>query len=189
MCDLSIVLVPGAFGLPEFYAPQVPHFPPPNLTPNFLRIAHAVASHGHSIQVLSLPTIPHYNSTLGTPPPMSADAAYIARIVSQLADEDKDILLISHSYGGVPMSESVKGLSKKERKKKGKKGGIVRLAYLTSIVPEVGKSVTDTFAGVPVGQQLGLGVDVRIFLKCEGEGNKHNRTETQPNVTLTKTGD
>ena len=54
--------------------------------------------------------------------------------------EGKDVILISHSYSGVPMTESSKGLGKKEREAKGLKGGIVRLGYMTALVRGLGMS-------------------------------------------------
>ena len=94
---------------------------------------------------------------------MQDDAAYVAKVVEELANKNKDVLLISHSYGGMPMTESVKGLTKKERTKHGKRGGIVRLAYLTSLVSEVGQSGEDLLAdvpAVPLEQQNDLRMDV-----------------------------
>jgi pimeloyl-ACP methyl ester carboxylesterase len=69
---------------------------------------------------------------------MYDDAEYIAELATELADQGKDIVLMSHSYGGTPASQSMKGLSRSERAKAGKKGGVVRLAYMTALVPEEG---------------------------------------------------
>jgi hypothetical protein len=41
----------------------------------------------------------------------------------------RDIVLIRHSYSGVPVTQSLEGLSTKERQKQGKAGGVVGLAY------------------------------------------------------------
>lgn len=73
---------------------------------------------------------------------MYDDAALIASEVEKFADQGKDVVILAHSYGGVPMTESVKGLSKKERAAAGKKGGIVRLGYMTALVPEVGLALS-----------------------------------------------
>ena len=48
---------------------------------------------------------------------------------------------------GIPASESVKGLTKRERSAQGKSGGVVRLAYMTALVPPVGKSLAETNVG------------------------------------------
>lgn len=78
---------------------------------------------------------------------MADDAAYVQSITSKLADEGKDILVLTHSYGGIPGTESVKGLSKADREKEGKKGGVVRLLYMTSIVPPVGGCLQTVMEG------------------------------------------
>ncbi|MCJ1414016.1 hypothetical protein MMC32_000341 [Xylographa parallela] len=95
----------------------------------------------------------------GAPPSMYADAAFIAAEVETLADEGKYVVLIAHSYGGLPATESTKGLGKEERRRKGKKGGIVALAYMTAIVPAVGVSAIGVLAGLPQESQLGLPID------------------------------
>jgi hypothetical protein len=133
------------------------------LTFGISRVVDAVALKGYEIQTLKLPTIPSPNTTLGVPTSMYDDAAYVAQVVEGLANQDKDVLLISHSYGGVPMTQSVKGLSKKDRKKQDKKGGIVRLAYLTSLVPDVGQSGGDVLAKAPPEDQLEFEIDVRLL--------------------------
>ncbi len=38
--------------------------------------------------------------------------------------DGKDIVLVVHSYGGVPGNEAVQGYSKAERQKQGKQGGV-----------------------------------------------------------------
>lgn len=72
------------------------------------------------------------------PATMAEDAAHFHGIASSLADEGKEIILVAHSYGGIPGTESAKGLAIADRKAAGLKGGIVRIVYLTSIVPPVG---------------------------------------------------
>jgi hypothetical protein len=46
-----------------------------------------------------------------------------------------------NSYAGFPGTESSKGLSKTEREKEGKKGGIVALVYLAAFIQPVGVSL------------------------------------------------
>lgn len=124
MSKPSILLIPGAFAPPALYDSLV----------------QAVAAKGYEIQALATPTVaPAAGPKPGVPAPtMYDDAAFIAREVERLADAGKDVILVPHSYGGVPGTESVRGLSKAERQKQGKKGGVVRLAYMTSIVLAVG---------------------------------------------------
>jgi hypothetical protein len=48
---------------------------------------------------------------------------------------------------GCPASESLKGVTKKEREQQDKKGGVVRIAYLTAAVPRLNESVGQTIKG------------------------------------------
>ncbi|KAG9236742.1 hypothetical protein BJ875DRAFT_503149 [Amylocarpus encephaloides] len=137
----SVIFVPGSFSIPEHYDP----------------IFEAVRFKGVNIRGIQLPSA--CAKPEGAPPTMYDDAAFIASEVQKEVDQDKDVILIPHSYGGVPTSESTKGLSKKEREAEGKKGGIIRLAYLTCLVPPVGKSAGEMLLEVPSESKLELKID------------------------------
>ncbi|OAP63370.1 hypothetical protein AYL99_02597 [Fonsecaea erecta] len=146
MSKPSLLLIPGSFALPEFYDP----------------IIDAVAAKGYEIKGLHKPSV-GLASGQGregvAPPSMYDDAAFIAKEAEKLADQGKDVILLGHSYGGVPLTESTKGLSKEERQKQGKPGGIVNLAYMTALVPAVGQAAMSVLADVPKQQRLDLKVD------------------------------
>ncbi|KAF2801360.1 alpha/beta-hydrolase [Mytilinidion resinicola] len=115
----TILIVPGSFSPPYFYTP----------------ISDSLRAAGYDTYVVSLPSI---GRKPGPAPTMLDDAAYIADAVTKVADEGKDILLVAHSYGGIPATQAVKGLAKAQRKQAGKTGGIVRLAYLSALAPLIG---------------------------------------------------
>jgi hypothetical protein len=132
-----LILVPGSFSNPEFYS----------------TVIDAIAAKGYEIHGVNLglhiPIPSTYCSTNspvtvgkkpGNLPSVADDAAHINQTVTEFADKGKDVVLIAHSYGGTPMSESIKGIGKAEREKAGKKGGVVRVAYMTALVPAVGVS-------------------------------------------------
>ncbi|OKP01369.1 hypothetical protein PENSUB_7359 [Penicillium subrubescens] len=100
-----ILIVPGGFTLPELYSDVITH----------------VASKGYPIEALHLPSVGYKTSVPGT---MQDDAAFIASEISKHADEGKDVVLIAHSYGGLPATESAKELSKADRQRQGKSGGL-----------------------------------------------------------------
>jgi hypothetical protein len=60
---------------------------------------------------------------------------------------DKEIWLTLDCNAGCPATESLKGVTKREREQQGKKGGVVRIAYLTAAVPRVGESLGDIVKG------------------------------------------
>lgn len=52
-----------------------------------------------------------------------------------------------HSYGGLPGSEATKGLSKEEREKDGKKGGVVKMCYICAFAATEGLSLFEATGG------------------------------------------
>lgn len=114
-----ILIGPGGFTLPELYSDVIAH----------------VANEGYSIQALRLPSVGYKTNVPGT---MQNDAAFIASEILKQADEGKDVVLIAHSYGGLPATESTKGLSKADRQRQGKSGGLVRLAYIRTLFSQSG---------------------------------------------------
>ncbi|KAI1304800.1 Alpha/beta hydrolase fold-1 [Xylaria venustula] len=108
-------------------------------------LVNRIKAHGYDIKALHLPTV-----GLGpgrgrdTPPAtMYDDAALIAKEAEALADAGREIILVAHSYGGMPATESIKGLSVQDRQKEGKKGGIIRLAYKTVLLINPGHSASE----------------------------------------------
>ncbi|KAL2419931.1 hypothetical protein ABEF95_008733 [Exophiala dermatitidis] len=143
--NVSIVFVPGSFATPHLYS----------------QVINGVAAQGHDIRALHLPSVGPGTGQAreGSLPTMYDDAAFIAKEVETLADQGKAVILVGHSYAGIPITQSVQGLSVKERQKQGKPGGIVRLAYMTAVVPAVGESATDVLLRLPEDQRLALDVD------------------------------
>ncbi|KAJ6195051.1 hypothetical protein J3E72DRAFT_387728 [Bipolaris maydis] len=122
----TVVLIPGSFCFGHAYD----------------AIATPLRSKGYDIQVLEPPCYPagYERKSDGAPPNMYADARYINEHVEKLADEGKEVVLVAHSYGGVPATESLKGVTKKEREQQGKPGGVVRIGYLTALAPRLGET-------------------------------------------------
>lgn len=121
----TIVIVPGSFSPSSLYEP----------------LLSALSALNLSVICIDLPSI---GRRAGAPPAtMQDDANHIRSVVCKLADEGKNIVLVMHSYGGIPGTESVSGVTREEREKKGKIGGVVRLFYFAALVPPVGKSQSD----------------------------------------------
>jgi len=97
---------------------------------------------------------------------MYDDASFVAKEVQVLVGEGKNVILICHSYGGTPTSQSTKGLSRAERQAEGKEGGIVRLAYMTAVVPALGASAQDVLADLPPENQTSMKMDVCLYLSA-----------------------
>ncbi|KAF3033230.1 hypothetical protein E8E11_001691 [Didymella keratinophila] len=142
----TIVLIPGSFLHSSHYTPTL----------------QPLIDAGISIHVLDPPC--YHTKKPGPPPTMYDDAFFIAKFVEGLADQGEEVVLVSHSYGGTPASEAVKELSVTERRKSGKKGGVVMLAFVTAVVPKDGWLVhTD----------LSATVDTCFNSISKEEGTKH----------------
>jgi len=64
----------------------------------------------------------------------------VRKVVGGLVDEEIDVVVLMHSYGGIPGSAALKGLGEKE----GKEGGVVRLVYVASLALREGEKMPGT---------------------------------------------
>ena len=133
MASLSkpvFVLVPGAAQTPSHYA----------------YLQHLLMSQGYGALSALLPTI-------GTGAPVTAedDAEYIrSRMLLPVLDLEKhDVIMISHSYSGMPASAAARGLGKVDRAAEGKTTSVLGQIFIASILPRGGdgKDVVATFGG------------------------------------------
>ncbi|KKZ66552.1 hypothetical protein EMCG_07666 [[Emmonsia] crescens] len=91
----------------------------------------------------------NYETTAVTPPSLDSnpphtswdqDAQALRRVIMKSVDAGRDVVAVAHSFGGVPMSEAIKGLGKKVREDLGLKGGVVSLVYVTALALVEGQS-------------------------------------------------
>ncbi|KAF2649438.1 alpha/beta-hydrolase [Lophiostoma macrostomum CBS 122681] len=167
MAKPSIVFVPGAWHTPEVYAS----------TMSFLEAA-------------SFPTVGLPLPSVGAVPAhmnFDADVKAIRDCLTQLVDvEEKEVILVTHSYTGMPGAEAPIRLGKEEREAKGLKGGVVRLIFIMAFAMPEGFQPTAGGAQFPDWMKLNpesMTVDVapadakRIFYNdlSDEEGNKWAR--------------
>ncbi|KAJ6544128.1 hypothetical protein B0H19DRAFT_1238657 [Mycena capillaripes] len=99
------------------------------------------------VPVIAHPTIGPLASTA----PPNADAANLRRVLERLInDEQKEVVLFCHSYGGIPGSQSVNGLERSKREKAAQKGGILKVFYLSAVLPREGESLLQTLTAADV---------------------------------------
>ncbi|KAJ6594247.1 hypothetical protein B0H19DRAFT_1225443 [Mycena capillaripes] len=107
----------------------------------FVLVPGSLHTKGYPAEVISHPSI----GLLASTAPPDADAANLRQVLEKLIkDQEKDIILFCHSYGGIPGSQSINGLERSARAKAGKKGGILKVIYLTAILPREGESLLQT---------------------------------------------
>jgi hypothetical protein len=144
----AIVLVPGSFAKTSLYA-------------QFVWLLHEAGY--DRVEVVRMPS-------LGKRDPLPAatmddDADAVRSVVEQLANDGFDVLLMAHSYGGLPATESIRGVSKKTRAAQGKAGGVIRILYTTAVVPAVGGDLPSVMGdNIPASIQI----DVSVLLPNVG---------------------
>ena len=78
-----------------------------------------------------------------------SDAADLRKDIVSILESDggRDIIVVLHSYAGIPGGGAVKGLSKSIRAEEGKKGGIVGVVWLAALLLPEGKDVASWLEG------------------------------------------
>ncbi|KAI1344165.1 Alpha/beta hydrolase fold-1 [Xylariaceae sp. FL0016] len=76
------------------------------------------------------------------------DVALIREIAIPRFDEGEEIIIVAHSYGGIPACASTEGLGVHERAAESKKGGFKAIVYLAAFaIPKRGMSLLEAFGG------------------------------------------
>ena len=95
------------------------------------------------------------------PPNMTfdEDVKAIRDTLTKLVDtEEKDVILVVHSYTGMPGAEAPEGLGKKDRQAKGLKGGVVRLVFIMAFAMPEGFQPTASGQQMPEWMKLDMQV-------------------------------
>jgi Alpha/beta hydrolase family len=118
MSKPTIVLVPGAWHSPESYSDVVA----------------ILSKHGYPTVSLPLPSV-------GAIPPhkdMTGDVEGIKSCLEKLVSEEKEVVLVTHSFSSVPGQQAPVGLNKKEQIAKGLKGGVIRFVVINGVIVPAG---------------------------------------------------
>jgi pimeloyl-ACP methyl ester carboxylesterase len=123
----TVVIVPGSFAPAKHYRV----------------FTESLGRHSIDSRVIDTPSV----GKRGNIPPatMSDDVDEITNVVSKLLDGGKEVVLMTHSYGGIPGTQSLGKLSRKAREAGGKQGGIDKIIYLASVILQPGVCNLDTF--------------------------------------------
>ncbi|KAB8211914.1 alpha/beta-hydrolase [Aspergillus parasiticus] len=94
---------------------------------------------------------------------LADDALAITKVVEQLVEDGKTVVLVMHSYGGIVGSEAIpESLSYRARQTRGQEGGVIHLFYYTAFLLGKGKSVLETFGESPNND---VRADGRFFIR------------------------
>lgn len=126
-----------------------------------------LASRGHDhVFITRLPSTGTFSSSDGSCIDMNDDTASIATDLAEFVHEcgDREIVMLCHSAGGFLGSSAVKGLTRRERRDGGEKGGVVGMVFLTAgLLPEGVKHKTLPFMKYSVGRIAFSSHDYEVF--------------------------
>jgi pimeloyl-ACP methyl ester carboxylesterase len=98
---------------------------------------------GYNTDVVHLPSvdpvIPHSD--------FADDVSQIKKQIEIAASAGQRVIVVVHSYGGVPGCEAIRGLDWKTRQLNGQPGGVVHLFFCCSFIVPEGKSLISSFGG------------------------------------------
>ena len=122
-----------------------------------------------------LPSCSNINSPTFPSITLLDDAIAVRREVSDLIEENKTVVLVMHSYGGLVGSEAVpEELSYSHRQSRNLKGGVIYLFMFSAFLVEEGKSVLDSFGVSPNDDikvsSFVLPIDLSSLTKCSPMG-------------------
>ena len=144
-----VFIVPGSWHIPAHYEPLLKVLESEDIPASTLLLPTCDLSHA---SVLDL-----QHPDLAGPPPskawpnMYADAYAIRESLSQLVEAGKSVLLVAHSYGGLPASEALLlELCFQVRKQQGKTGGVIGFFAIASYYLPAGMTTVQAVGGDPL---------------------------------------
>lgn len=138
-----ILLIPGAWHQAQTFDPVV-------------SILQAQGYRAEAMKLLSAGGPPSTN--------LADDAEHIRQTsLNHLIAQGKEVVVVMHSYSGLPGTESVKGLLRTDLAAQGKNGGVVALVYITAFLLKAGESVQSIMPdGLDPVMTFDVGVNVHI---------------------------
>ncbi|KAJ5537739.1 hypothetical protein N7494_007218 [Penicillium frequentans] len=123
----TILFVPGAWHNPDCYDPVVSRLEAVN----------------YKTEKVHLPTVGPSTHYLN----FDEDVAQIRRQIKHAVNAGQEVVVVVHSYGGLPSNEAIKGLDINTRQKMGLTGGVTHLFFCCSFVIAEGQSLISAFGG------------------------------------------
>lgn len=126
----TIVIVPGAWQLTSCFTP----------------FADLLRSKGFETEVVAMPSVG------GTQLPLTGlpeDIAAVRAVIQPIVEGGREIVVLTHSAGGVSGGGAVKGLDVKYRKEAGLAGGVIRIIYMAAFMVPKGSSLLQMLGGKP----------------------------------------
>lgn len=131
----TIVIVPGAWQLISVFVP----------------FADLLKTKGFDTEIVDMPSVG------GTQLPLTGlaeDIAAVRAVVQPLVEAEREVVLLTHSAGGVSGGGAVKGLDVRTRREAGLRGGVVRVIYMAAFMVPKGSSLLQMLGGKPAPWML-----------------------------------
>ncbi|PYI13372.1 alpha/beta-hydrolase [Aspergillus violaceofuscus CBS 115571] len=125
MAKPTLIFAPGAWYPPTAFDPVIEKLP------------------GYRCHTVAFPSIQQATAVQD----LHSDINAVRSLVQQEADEGHDIIVVSHSWSGLPVNSALDGLGQAEREAAGRSGGVIKLVFLAAFLPEVGQSLLGAFGG------------------------------------------
>lgn len=123
--NTTIIFVPGAWHTPDCFS----------------LVVELLEQQGYKTDLVYLPSVGPLKL-----PDFSRDVEAIQEHVSKAVDAGQEVVVVSHSYGGTPASEALKGFGLESRRQEGKKGGVKHLFFITVFLVPVGESMVSYYS-------------------------------------------
>ncbi|KAJ5884365.1 hypothetical protein N7504_011937 [Penicillium tannophilum] len=120
----DIVIVSGAWHLPAAYD----------------KLRKLLESQGLTVHVPRLLTVNNARPPIAD---LDTDVEIVDKVVTELADAGRSVVVLMHSYGGQVGTNGLVGLGLEARKQQGLPGGVTRLVYMSGAANKEGQSMMD----------------------------------------------
>lgn len=113
----------------------------------FDSLAALLAADGYESQTIAFPAI--HRATEISEPSLALDIAAVRAVIEPLVEAGREVVLVMHSWSGVPGNSALEGLTIGERTALGKAGGVRHLVFMTAFVTRVGQCLLDLSGPLP----------------------------------------
>lgn len=100
---------------------------------------------GLSTETVTLAGVGSTDANVG----LEQDTAAVRTELQKLVDDGREVVVVAHSYGGVPTANAVEGLNYKDRVAQSKTGGVLMVVYMASFAIGAGSALSDGAGSVP----------------------------------------
>lgn len=104
------------------------------------KLVKALEGHGYNTVAVALPSSVEEGASI--PEDMQTDVDEVRKSILKVLDRS-DVIVVTHSYGGLPGSAAIEGLDTATRKKEGHNTSVVALAGISTFLQPVGMTVGD----------------------------------------------